>query len=137
MPVTPIMLILVMIVMLTPSALGKSVLLGAGTGLGSCAAPPYRAGKVHWVYGCPPFASCCTELGFCRSQVEWEEGNFRDCNGVSNGRPLPEETEIAEAEPGPYKGKPAGAVGPAPILKSSKTKDPEKAKREKPDSDYS
>ena len=69
MPVTPMMLLLVMLMMFPLSALSKSVLLGAGTGLGSCAAPPYRARKVHWVYGCPPFASCCTELGFCRSQV--------------------------------------------------------------------
>ena len=45
-------------------------LLGVGTGRGSCAAPPYRATEVHWRFGCPPFASCCTELGYCRSQVK-------------------------------------------------------------------
>merc|ERR1711874_192386 len=123
--------------MMPVMTLSKSMLLGAGTGLGSCAAPPFRAAKVHWVYGCPPFASCCTELGFCRSQAEWEEGDFRDCNGVSNGRSLPEETVKAEAEAGPYEGKPAGAVGPAPILKSSKIKDPENAKQKKAQSDYS
>ena len=44
-------------------------LLGAGSGRGSCAAPPFRASEVHWRFGCPPFASCCTELGYCRSQV--------------------------------------------------------------------
>ena len=49
--------------------LNRPPLLGAGTGLNSCAAPPFRAKKVHWVYGCPAFASCCSEFGFCRSQV--------------------------------------------------------------------
>ena len=44
-------------------------LLGAGSGRGSCAAPPFRSTEVHWRFGCPPFASCCTELGYCRSQV--------------------------------------------------------------------
>ena len=44
-------------------------LLGAGSGRGSCAAPPFRSAEVHWRFGCPPFASCCTELGYCRSQV--------------------------------------------------------------------
>lgn len=44
-------------------------LLGAGSGRGSCAAPPFRAAEVHWRFGCPPFASCCTEFGYCRSQV--------------------------------------------------------------------
>ena len=44
-------------------------LLGAGRGRGSCAAPPFRSTEVHWRFGCPPFASCCTELGYCRSQV--------------------------------------------------------------------
>ena len=44
-------------------------LLGAGSGRGSCASPPFRASEVHWRFGCPPFASCCTELGYCRSQV--------------------------------------------------------------------
>ena len=44
-------------------------LLGAGSGLGSCTAPPFRSSEVHWRFGCPPFASCCTEFGYCRSQV--------------------------------------------------------------------
>ena len=42
---------------------------GAGSGPASCAAPPYRSREVHWKFGCPPFASCCTEFGFCRPQV--------------------------------------------------------------------
>jgi len=127
-------LCLVLLVLLVPSSsavLARSVLLGAGTGLGSCAAPPYRATKVHWVYGCPPFASCCTELGFCRSQAEWEAGDFRDCNGITNGRPLPDETLKAEAKAGPYQGTPAGAIGPPPFQRG-KTQDPEKPKRETP-----
>merc|ERR1711973_637025 len=63
-------------------------LLGAGSGEGSCAAPPYRVTAVKWAGGCPAYASCCTEFGYCRGQDEWAAGNFRDCNGVSNGRPL-------------------------------------------------
>merc|ERR1711973_1033630 len=63
-------------------------LLGAGSGEGSCAAPPYRVTAVKWAGGCPAYASCCTEFGYCRGQDEWAAGLFRDCNGVSNGRPL-------------------------------------------------
>ena len=47
-------------------------------------------------------------------QEEWEYGKFRDCNGVSNGTPLPAETLAAEAAAGPYHGTPAGEVGPPP-----------------------
>ena len=106
-------------------------LLGAGQGEGSCAAPPFRAYQVKWTYGCPGFAPCCSEFGYCRPlvqntehlldshsvsylQEEWEYGHFRDCNGVSNGTPLPAETIAAEAAAGPYHGKPAGEVGPPP-----------------------
>ena len=32
--------------------------------------------------------------------TEWEYGAFRDCNGVSNGTPLPPETVAAEAAAG-------------------------------------
>jgi len=63
-------------------------LLGAGSGEGSCAAPPFRVTAVKWAGGCPAYASCCTEFGYCRGQDEWLSGNFRDCNGISNGRPL-------------------------------------------------
>ena len=31
-------------------------LLGAGTGQGSCAAPPYRADNIDWNNGCPSYA---------------------------------------------------------------------------------
>ena len=44
-------------------------LLGAGEGEGSCAAPPFRALVVKWTHGCPGFAPCCTEYGFCRPLV--------------------------------------------------------------------
>ena len=44
-------------------------LLGAGEGEGSCAAPPFRAYTVKWTHGCPGFAPCCTEYGFCRPLV--------------------------------------------------------------------
>ena len=36
---------------------------------GSCAAAPYRARKVDFVSGCPVINPCCSEFGFCRSQV--------------------------------------------------------------------
>lgn len=128
---TIIMLVTTILLWFTTAAEAKSLLLGSATGLGSCAAPPYRATKVHWVYGCPPFASCCSEFGYCRAQADWEAGHFRDCNGVSNGRSLAEETQKAEAEAGSYKGTPAGAVGPSPVLKRSNAKDPEEAKEHK------
>ena len=44
-------------------------LLGAGEGEGSCAAPPFRAHYVKWTGGCPGFAPCCSEYGFCRPLV--------------------------------------------------------------------
>ena len=44
-------------------------LLGAGEGEGSCAAPPFRAYAVKWTYGCPAFAPCCSEFGYCRPLV--------------------------------------------------------------------
>ena len=46
-------------------------LLGAGTGDGSCAASPYRAAKedLAWPDGCPGWAECCTEYGYCHPRV--------------------------------------------------------------------
>ena len=49
-------------------ALGLS-LLGAGSGPGSCFAPPYRVANVEFPAGCPPDLSCCNEFGYCRSEV--------------------------------------------------------------------
>ena len=69
---------------------------------------------MKWSYGCPSFAPCCSEFGYCRPLSEWEYGAFRDCNGVSNGTPLPPETLAAEAAAGPYHGEPAGKIGPPP-----------------------
>ena len=89
-------------------ALGLT-LLGAGSGPGSCFAPPYRVANVEFPAGCPPDLSCCNEFGYCRSevcakdgilpleinffetQVDWLGGAFRDCNGVSNGQGLPDD----------------------------------------------
>ena len=51
-------------------------LLGAGEGLGSCAAYPFRAHSVHWVGGCPPHAPCCSEFGFCRPRVILTLANY-------------------------------------------------------------
>merc|ERR1711936_661576 len=82
-----------------------------GHGEGSCAAAPFRTPVelIKWPAGCPPGAECCTEFGYCRPQVEWAAGNFRDCNGVSNGQPLSPETIAAEAEAAAY-GDPAAAA---------------------------
>ena len=95
-------------------SLSAAGLLGAGAGEGSCAAPPFRSHEVQWSYGCPSFAPCCSEFGFCRPLAEWEYGEFRDCNGVSNGTPLPPEVIAAEEAAGGYAGTPAGEVGPPP-----------------------
>ena len=73
-------------------------LLGNGYGEGSCPAAPFRqpAEALKWPAGCPAGAECCTEYGYCRPQAEWLAGAFRDCNGVSNGLPLPPDTIDAE-----------------------------------------
>merc|ERR1719290_588306 len=63
-------------------------LLGAGTGGGSCAAAPFRSTSLQWPLGCPDSAPCCSEFGYCQIEANWHAGLFRDCNGVSNGRPL-------------------------------------------------
>ena len=69
-----------------------SSLLGAGLGLGSCPAPPFRTdpADLAWPDGCPDWASCCSEYGYCQTRETWELGTvFRDCNGESNGLDLP------------------------------------------------
>merc|ERR1719470_63780 len=63
-------------------------LLGAGTGGGSCAAAPFRSTSLQWPLGCPESAPCCSEFGYCQIEANWHAVLFRDCNGVSNGRPL-------------------------------------------------
>merc|ERR1712128_345449 len=67
-------------------------------GEGSCAAAPFRANvaAIKWIGGCPAGAECCSEYGYCRAQAEWAAGAFRDCNGISNGRPLAPEAIDAE-----------------------------------------
>merc|ERR1711881_29115 len=80
--------------------LGSSAgLLGAGEGEGSCAAAPFRTDEadLKWKSGCPGWAPCCSEYGYCQPKASWEAGLFRDCNGESNGTPLPAETLAAEA----------------------------------------
>merc|ERR1712180_419099 len=75
-------------VVLLSAASCHAGLLGAGTGEGSCAAAPFRALAVKWPLGCPASAPCCSEYGYCQPEASWHAGAFRDCNGVSNGRPL-------------------------------------------------
>ena len=79
---------------------GQAGLLGAGQGDGSCPAPPFRAdtADLAWPEGCPAWASCCTEYGYCHPRTSWEQELFRDCNGESNGSQLPPDTIQAEAE---------------------------------------
>ena len=79
----------------------------SGTGHGSCPAFPNRSDDIDHVGGCPRYAECCTEFGYCHPLVSytymmvmtsdngtliqdiWEKGYFRDCNGKSNGQSLP------------------------------------------------
>merc|ERR1719447_2788356 len=68
-------------VVLLSAASCHAGLLGAGTGEGSCAAAP-----------------CCSEYGYCQPEASWHAGAFRDCNGLSNGRPLAPEAIAAENE---------------------------------------
>ena len=76
--------------LLTTSCRLAEGLLGAGTGQGSCAAPPFRATSVNWPNGCPEFAPCCSEYGYCQTREAWKlGGTFRDCNEESNGLELP------------------------------------------------
>ena len=72
-------------------------LLGAGEGPGSCPAPPFRGKKLNWPNGCPLSTPCCNEYGYCVTEAQWVSGVFRDCNGLSNGTPLPEEVIKLEA----------------------------------------
>ena len=51
-------------------------LLGAGTGAGSCAAAPYRSSSVNWSGGCPAYAECCTEFGYCHDRVSLGDFGF-------------------------------------------------------------
>merc|ERR1712106_319332 len=58
---------------------------------------------IDHVGGCPRYAECCTEVGYCHGKDSWEAGYFRDCNGKSNGQPLPGTVirlEAAEAAKG-------------------------------------
>ena len=72
-------------------------LLGAGQGPGSCPAPPFRGKKLNWPSGCPLSTPCCNEYGYCVTEAQWLSGVFRDCNGLSNGTPLPDEVIKLEA----------------------------------------
>ena len=92
------------LMILSASLLSVSLagLLGAGRGEGSCAAPPFRAPteELKWSEGCPEWAACCTEYGYCQPKASWEAQLFRDCNGESNGMELPAETVQGEGEVG-------------------------------------
>merc|ERR1719219_2538597 len=76
----------------------QSGLLGAGRGHGSCPAFPFRSDDLDHVGGCPHYAECCSEYGYCHPRDSWEKGYFRDCNGQSNGESLPGSVIKLEAE---------------------------------------
>merc|ERR1712115_478365 len=95
-------------------------LLGAGHGEGSCAAAPFRTPieALKWPAGCPAGAECCTEYGYCRPQAEWLAKQFRDCNGVSNGIPLPLDVIDAENAAAALGDTSAAALAAAPAVAS-------------------
>ena len=59
----------VLVLVLSLLSPGSCYLLGAGEGMGSCAAYPFRAVHVYWSKGCPHHAPCCSEFGYCRPRV--------------------------------------------------------------------
>merc|ERR1712088_1292113 len=81
------MAFLLLISILTTTEAG---LLGAGQGAGSCPAFPNRTPTtdLDHVAGCPRYAECCSEFGYCHPKDSWVAGYFRDCNGQSNGQAL-------------------------------------------------
>merc|ERR1712088_52813 len=81
------MAFLLLISILTTTEAG---LLGAGQGAGSCAAFPNRTPTtdLDHVAGCPRYAECCSEFGYCHPKDSWVAGYFRDCNGQSKGQAL-------------------------------------------------
>jgi len=96
-------MLLSLVILVSSAAVSYAGLLGAGTGHGSCAAFPFRTDDLDHVAGCPRYAECCTEFGYCHPRESWEAGYFRDCNGESNGQPLPGSVirlEAAEAAKG-------------------------------------
>merc|ERR1712133_324037 len=124
----------VAVILLSYTASCYAGLLGAGHGEGSCAAAPFRTPieALKWPAGCPAGAECCTEYGYCRPQAEWLAKQFRDCNGVSNGIPLPLDVIDAEnaaaaplpviaAHTAPVAAAPAVAVAAAPAVASYAT----------------
>lgn len=62
------MMVTYLVLLLLP-LLARAGLLGYGKGAGSCAAYPFRSYHVQWAHGCPAFAPCCSEFGYCRPLV--------------------------------------------------------------------
>merc|ERR1711936_423349 len=79
----------------------------AGCRFNSCRAPPYRARWVAFYQGCPASAACCNEYGYCKTQEAWNRGEFRDCNGISNGFALPDST-VKDEQNAAAQGDPSG-----------------------------
>merc|ERR1711990_1353139 len=93
--------------LLLVAGLTAAELLGSGTGANSCSAPPYRARWVAFYQGCPASAACCNEYGYCKTQEAWNRGEFRDCNGISNGFALPDST-VRDEQNAAAQGDPSG-----------------------------
>ena len=57
------------------SCLGtNNIPIKLGTGDGSCRAAPFRSEAVQWTEGCPDFAPCCSEYGYCHTR--WALSNL-------------------------------------------------------------
>merc|ERR1712045_307172 len=93
--------------LLLVAGLTAAELLGSGTGANSCSAPPYRARWVAFYQGCPASAASCNEYGYCKTQEAWNRGEFRDCNGISNGFALPDST-VKDEQNAAAQGDPSG-----------------------------
>ena len=46
----------------------NNIHINLGTGDGSCRAAPFRSEAVQWTEGCPDFAPCCSEYGYCHTR---------------------------------------------------------------------
>merc|ERR1712192_128299 len=86
----PRMAELASVLLLSILTAAEAGLLGAGSGAGSCPAFPNRTPStdLDHVAGCPRYAECCSEFGYCHPKDSWVAGYFRDCNGESNGQAL-------------------------------------------------
>ena len=74
-----VMLLVLQVLVLVATVLLRveAGLLGAGHGHGSCRAAPFRSDDLDHVGGCPRYAQCCTEYGYCHPRVRSEIINYQ------------------------------------------------------------